>query len=344
MTIKKTVNPGNVRDRVTAFVKGQGVLHARTGVAAVLAGVVALGVVWGPDANSVRSTSLTVKDMESGKLSKPEGVILVAGSAKGLYSNFREIGYRLEDVRSGAFAVPRVYVKSIPNDIRGLESVETRKQVFIKTMLPLILRVNEELRSTRTRIQDIAGRQGEGGVLNARDREWLDAQYARYGVEKGDFKVLLRRVDVIPPSLALAQAAEESGWGTSRFALEARALFGQRAHPEGDGIIPTAYSEGDGIKVKSFNALLDGVRSYARNLNTHKAYTRFREKRADMRLTARSPVGLNSLGLAEALTSYSERGQAYVDTIRTIIRANNLRQLDGARLSNTVPNLDRSGA
>ncbi len=327
----------------------------------MLAGAVALGIVWSPDRaethiaadTEIETTSLRYdadarllgdEDFAPQDIAKPRGVILVAGSADGLFMDFRSIGYRLEDVRNGVNPVPRLYVKAIPEDIRAIQSVETRKQVFIKTMLPLILRVNEELRANRARIQELTGRMGEGGVLNEADRMWLEAQYERYGVRSGEVETLLKRVDVIPPSLALAQAAEESGWGTSRFALEGRALFGQRTFVDGSGLVPAAYGDDASFRVKSFDALLDGVRSYARNLNTHNAYAEFRRMRAEMRVTARTPVGLNSMRLADALTSYSERGRAYVETIKSIIRVNNLRQLDGARLSDVIPRISRSGA
>lgn len=351
------------KSRAAPASNGRRIRDARLGVTAALAGAVALGIAFGPetgnggivagldglhyDADARLNAPADGSQSASGQFvsGKPRGVIVVAGTAIGLYSDFRSIGYRLEDVRNGSFAVPRLFVKAMPEDIGALDSVETRKQVFIKTMLPLILRVNEELRANRARIVELTGRVGEGGVLTDADRAWLDTQYERYGVARGDMETLLKRVDVIPPSLALAQAAEESGWGTSRFALEGRALFGQRTHAEGAGLVPAAYAGESRFKVKSFEALLDGVRSYARNLNTHNAYMEFRKLRADMRRTLRTNAEFNSLRLAEALTAYSERGRDYVETIKSIIRVNDLRQLDDARLSNdTIPKLTRSGA
>ncbi len=336
---------------ITALVSKSRKLHdPRIGVTAAIVGAVALAIVTGPEVRTddvwydMDGRLLVSHEVAPGELSKPRGVTVVAGSASKLYKDFHAIGYKLDDVRSGSLAVPRVYVKAMPRDIRSMSSVETRKQIFIKAMLPLILRVNEELRQTRARIQELTGRVVEGGVLTAREQTWLDAQYQRHDVDPGNAALLLRRVDVIPPSLALAQAAEESGWGTSRFALEGRALFGQRTHSEGDGLVPEAHAEDAGIRVKSFDALLDGVRSYARNLNTHAAYAEFRRLRAQMRRTARTPVGLNSMRLVETLKNYSERGMDYVQTIKTIIRVNNLREFDGAKLSeNAVPAFTRSG-
>lgn len=281
----------------------------------------------------------------SREATKPKGVTVVPGSAGKLYKDFRAIGYRLEDVMAGTENVPRVYVKAMPRDLRHLNSIETRKEVFIKTMLPLILRVNEELRQTRARIGELNNRVQEGGVLTASERAWLSAQYEKHDVKPGNVKLLLRRVDVIPPSMALAQAAEESGWGTSRFAREGRALFGQRTLVDEPGLVPQAHAGETPIKVKSFDELLEGVRSYARNLNTHNAYAGFRVMRAEMRRSAREVDGFNSMRLIETLESYSARGRDYVDSIKSIIRVNNLRRLDGAKLSENVPeHVTRLGA
>jgi Bax protein len=280
---------------------------------------------------SANATPLSPSDLR-----RPGGVTVVPAGAGKLYQDFRAIGYRLENVMAGTGAVPRVFVKTMPKDLQGLRSVDTRKQVFIKTMLPLILRVNEDLRQTRARIVDLNERASEGRVLSASEHVWLDAQFARHRVSNSDIALLLRRVDVIPPSLALAQAAEESGWGTSRFAQEGRALFGQRTHAEGTGLVPVAHSGESIVKVKSFEALLDAVHSYAFNLNTHNAYAEFRKLRAQMRAMSGDVGPLDSLQLSEMLYHYSERGPEYVDSIKTIIRVNKLRRLDGARLMETA--------
>jgi len=337
--------------------KAQRLRDPRFGVSAALVGAVALAIASSPapvpetglwyntDGQLISETKAGTREIAKAELAKPRGVTVVLGSAGKLYADFRVIGYRLEDVRAGTETVPRVFVKAIPRDIRQMNSVDRRKAVFIKTMLPLILRVNEELRQVRSRIRDLSDRLNEGGVLTAAERAWLDSQFERHGVAAGKIDVLLRRVDVIPPSLALAQAAEESGWGTSRFALDGHALFGQRTHAKGKGIVPAAHAADSGIKVKAFDALLDGVRSYARNLNTHNAYRDFRKLRAGMRSKARNSVGFNSMRLVETLERYSERGTAYVETIQSIIRVNNLRELDGARLSdNRAPDWVGNGA
>jgi len=262
---------------------------------------------------------------------KPQGVIVVSTSADDLFKNFRKIGYRLEDVRKGDGAVPRVFVKTMPRDIGEFSSVATRKAVFIKTMLPLVLRTNEELRAIRAKVLTLTAREAKGQTLASFERAWLAAHYDRFGVSQRNLAGLLLRVDVIPPSLALAQGAEESGWGSSRFALEGRAIFGQRTHSKASGLIPVNRAAGADFKIKSFGHLLEGVRSYAQNLNTHPAYAGFRALRARMR--AEAGDGLDAYRLVNALENYSERGADYLKTIKSIIRVNDLRALDGARLS-----------
>ena len=336
-----------LRDIAAAFTSTRAFLRdPKIGATAAIVGAVALAIVTTPASMPVPDDGLwydpdgriVVEHKTAAReVQKPKGVTVVPGSARKLYKDFRAIGYRLEDVMAGSESVPRVFAKAMPHDLRRLNSVETRKQVFIKTMLPLILRVNEELRQNRARIAELTNRMAEGGQLTRTESRWLAAQYERHEVKPGNARLLLRRVDVIPPSLALAQAAEESGWGTSRFAQEGHALFGQRTTASGIGLIPEAHAEDAGIKVKSFEELLEGVRSYARNLNTHNAYADFRKVRAKMRESSRDTSGINSMRLIETLESYSARGKDYIDTIKNIIRVNNLRSLDGARLSENVP-------
>jgi len=138
-------------------------------------------------------------------------------------------------------------------------------------------------------------------------------------------------VDIIPPSLALAQGAEESGWGTSRFALLGNSLFGQWDF-SGNGIKPEQQrSELGNYGLAAFDTPLDAVLAYARNLNSHEAYRQMRELRAKLRTEGHNPTGYE---LAATLDKYSERGQAYVDGLRTIMRVNKLAATDEAWLWN----------
>lgn len=237
-------------------------------------------------------------------------------SAARLDAAFERLGYRLDGVAKGA-SVPPLFLASVPTDLDDLPDVDAKKRVFLRLMLPLVLVVDEEIAEDRRRLEAmLAGRQ-------PRDESWLAALAARYGMEGQPPARLLNRVDVVPPSLALAQAAEESGWGTSRFVREANNLFGH----VGDDVTP--QGDPDGPRMAAFASLHEAVRAYVHNLNTHPAYETLRRFRASARARGAAPDGHS---LAGALTAYSERGPAYVDTIRALIRANGLTRFDRARL------------
>jgi Bax protein len=263
---------------------------------------------------------------------EPGGVVS-AGSAHTLTALFTGMGYTLEGVREGGRLVPRVFTASLPPDLERVDSVETRKAVFLKAMLPLVLRVNERILLDRGRVLALREREQSGRGLTAGERAWLEDVSRRYVVDGLDFDRLLARVDVIPPSLALAQAAEESGWGTSRFAVEGNAAFGQWTFDSDNGIVPRERERGKSHLIRSYDHLLEGVWAYAVNLNTHPAYREFRKLRAERRRSGRE---LDGYELAGTLKRYAERGRAYVQSVRTIMRANRLRSLDRARLKGAV--------
>ena len=246
---------------------------------------------------------------------------------------FEQIGYRLEGVRDGE-DVPRFFLASLPRDLPAVDSVDERKRLFIKALLPHILRVNETILEERSRLQRLAQHHADGLAMAPADQAWLDAFALRYGEGPDDFGALLRRHDVVPPSLALAQSIEESGWGTSRFALLGNALFGQRTFDAGDGMVPKQRAAGEQHEVKSFDHLHESVLTYVLNLNRHTAYKEFRRLREAMR---GKDAPLNGTVLAGSMTRYSERGQEYVDTIRTIMRTNDLAAFDGAKLQDARP-------
>ncbi len=261
-------------------------------------------------------------------------VMVVTNNAVKLHQTFRSMGYHLERVRSGEQTVPRLFMASLPADLPRLNSVQTRKAVFIKTILPLILRANEDILRQRRRLIVLKERIAKGKTLSSADSLWLETLAGRYDVANRNIKELLNRVDVIPPSLALAQAAEESGWGTSRFAQEGNAIFGQRTTKEFSGIVPKGASGKHNIKVRSFGKLYDGISSYVRNLNVHRAYRHMRKARAKLRRRGGEGAEFNGMDLTRTLGSYSERGEAYVRTIQSIMRYNNFNQFDTVRLSN----------
>lgn len=252
-------------------------------------------------------------------------------SATSLSEMLTAAGYHLERVRAGAAEVPRLLVNALPGDLKALDSPEERKAVFIRTMLPLILQANEDIAADRARVLDLRDRQAAGHPLSVRDQAWLADLYSGYDVSLGNTAELLRRLDVVPVSLALSQAALESGWGTSRFAQEGNALFGQIG-TQGPGDLNVIKSAADGTLFRSFDTLMGAVRSYVRNLNTHLAYKEFRAARANIRHASGEAQTLSGLKLVGALKLYSERGDDYLGDLRNLIRANKLEQLDSSRL------------
>ena len=238
------------------------------------------------------------------------------------------LGYTLSEIRDEGQSVPRVYFARLPAELPRINSAKERKNLFIRIMLPLILRANDDIEADRNRLLILKRQLATGREMPARDRAWLADLAREYRAEDSDLDDLVLRVDVIPPSLALAQAAIESGWGTSRFAQQGNALYGQWTF-SGKGIVPSGRDDGKSHKIKVFPALYQSVVEYARNLNSHVAYRDFRSIRAELgaqRIVARG------IRLAETLASYSERGIHYVEELHIIIRSNRLLELDATGL------------
>jgi Bax protein len=220
--------------------------------------------------------------------------------------------------------VPSKFARHIPAKHFEMTG-DAQKQSFINLVLPLILAANDELLQRREAVQV---------AVQAHDRDKLDQWAVLYRIEAeklddtGLAERLLRRVDTIPVALALAQAAVESGWGTSRFARQGNALFGQWAWTESAGMRPLAASN-DRAVVRSFGSLLESVRAYMHNLNTHQNYERFRDAR--YRLKPQSEA-VKARRLAAYLDSYAEIGQAYVEKLLVIISSNNFDHYAEAKL------------
>ncbi len=232
----------------------------------------------------------------------------------------------LADLRKGKAVVPPVYLSRFPTDLSKVRSPKERKDLFIKTVLPLVLRANHEVLAERRRMLAlIALADDDRGGLTPEETEFLNRLAVEYDVPGADLSELQQRVDVVPASLALAQGAEESGWGTSRFARLGNAVFGQRTFRKGLGLVPLRREKGKRHEVKAFHNLYKSVREYVWNLNTHFAYEKFRAKRAAFR---NDGLPLDGYALTSTLSRYSERGQKYVKTIRIIMRSNRLRDFD----------------
>ncbi len=255
---------------------------------------------------------------------KPRGEAPATATATADYLAAIDLGA----IRAGSSAVPRLYLARLPADMADFDTPAGRKNLFLRAMLPLILLVNEHLTRLRGEVLRIADLVASEEPLGPEDRDLLDRLMEWYGVQNGQIDVLIRRVDAVPPSLALAQAAIESGWGTSRFAQIANAVYGQHAFADDK---PQVEHPVEGIPpIRAFPDLISSVSTYMHNLNSHRAYRGFRSERAKMRAAGKA---LDADALAAALVRYSERGEDYVAAVREIMRPNKLSQFDSARLA-----------
>jgi len=252
-------------------------------------------------------------------------------SAADVIARFESVGYELDQVRRAQRPVPRLYLAALPRDLANVPSANARKRLFVQAVLPAILRVNEEIAAARWRVERLGDRLIWPDALTPADREWLVDTANLYGAVPFDVPGLLSRMDIVPPSLALAQAAEESGWGTSRFVREGNALFGQYTYNSKPGMVPAQRDENRRHRVRSHDTLLDAVRAYAHNLNSHWAYDDFRLKRSRLR---RAGAAITGDALVGELWGYSERRAAYVESIRRIMRQNRLGDFDRSWLYN----------
>jgi Bax protein len=236
---------------------------------------------------------------------------------------FKETKYNLKDVRKSKLVKP-ISLSLLPKEIKMIENSTKKKNLFIQIILPLILEENNRIKLNRIKLFSILNRSNNTDT----EKKWLNKKFKQYGVVKKDLSTLKIRMDIIPVSLAIAQAAKETGWGTSRFALEGNALFGQWTW-SGEGIKPAKADSNATHKIMKFKILQSSVRAYQRNLNTHSSYKQFRMARAELRDNKRS---LDSLILANYLDKYAETGKEYIKVLKKIIEQNNLTDFDDAKL------------
>jgi len=243
-------------------------------------------------------------------------------------------GFDLDSVIQEQGAVPRVFLPALPRDWRKLAKAVERKRAFTMIVLPLVLRANEVLVLERDRLRVISAQINAKEALSERDRTWILALAEFYKIDAPQVtgkavKALRQRVDIVPPSLAIAQAAIESGWGTSRFTTEGNALFGQWSDDQDGGMIPVGRDSGRTYAIQRFSTLMGSIAAYMRNLNSHRAYRKFRAARAKIRSAGQEVAGLP---LAKLLGSYSQQGAKYVRALTSIIEKNHFGKLDRAVL------------
>jgi Bax protein len=252
-------------------------------------------------------------------------------SASTIKQLFEDTGYNLNDVRKKKLVKP-VALTLLPQEIKMIENSKKRKEFFIQIVLPLIIEENNNIKLDRKTLFTIINKSNN----SVSEKQWLERKYKQYGVKSKDLSTLKIRMDEIPVSLAIAQAAKETGWGTSRFALEGNALFGQWTW-SGEGLKPKEAKEGESHKVMKFNILQASVRAYQRNINTHSTYKDFRKARAKLR---DSNKPLDSIKLSKYLNKYAETGNQYVEVLQKIIKQNKLQDFDDAKLLPASANLE----
>ena len=252
-------------------------------------------------------------------------------SASTIEQLFEDTKYNLKSVKETKLVNIGNSIDHLPNEMKKIESVKKRKNLFIQIVLPLIIEENTKIRLDRKKLFAILNKNNN----SKSDKEWLLKKFKQYGVNKNDLSTLKIRMDEIPVSLAIAQAAKETGWGTSRFAQEGNALFGQWTW-SGEGIKPAGADSDSKHKVAKFKVLKASVKAYQRNLNTHSGYKNFRKERAIQR---DNQGKLNSLELVKHLDKYAETGVEYTKILKQIIQQNSLTDFDDVKILPTTKKL-----
>ena len=270
----------------------------------------------------------TKKNQKTEKIQEPELFASTTDNAISLNAEttlnlFEDLNYDLKAVRAGQKVKP-IYLTKLPKDLKTLGDTKTKRELFIKIVLPLILHENEKIIDDRKKLFKILGK----NFNSPGEKVWLNRRFKEYKIEDKDFAELKMRMDIIPVSIALAQAANESGWGTSRFALEGNALFGQWTWSK-KGISPKNKDPDQNHKILQFQILKASVRAYKNNLNTHNAYKEFREVRAKLR---QSGTTITGLALIKYLKRYASIGEKYTEIIEGIMVQNSLTDFDKANL------------
>ena len=231
---------------------------------------------------------------------------------------FEDLDYDLDTVRDSKLVKP-IYFTRLPKDLDSIRSTKKKKETFLKILLPLIVAENAKIEEDKKYLLKIL-KQNE----KPENKKWINKKYRNYKVSNRDINELMEKMDVIPISIALAQAAKESGWGTSRFALEGNAIFGQWTWKE-DGIEPLEKSGDKNHKILKFPLLRASVKAYITNLNTHNGYKDFRKKRFELRKQNKPLIGQE---LIDELDNYAQTGKEYTKVLRQIIEQNDLDEFE----------------
>ena len=238
---------------------------------------------------------------------------------------FDDLEYSLDEVRDIKEVKP-IYFTRLPKDLDKIRSTKKKKETFLQIVLPLVVAENEKIENDRDYLfKIITDNESE------EKRAWLNKKFREYKVQNQSISELIEKIDIVPNSIALAQAAKESGWGTSRFALEGNAIFGQWTF-NGVGIEPLEKDKDQTHKILKFPILRASVKAYITNLNTHPSYKSFRTKRAEARDRNKKPSGID---LIDELESYAETGKEYTKILKQIIEQNNLEEFETVTINSS---------
>lgn len=245
-------------------------------------------------------------------------------SAVGLELFLDKAGYSLKQTHQ-AHVAPQLFIANLPPDLNQL-AVNNKTDLFIRSLLTSVIKVNTDILAVRKEVKALALKSDKGKLLTTDEELWLQGIAISFHTDPTNFQDLLTRIDILPVGLVMAQAIDESGWGTSHFAIVGNALYGQHLGKGSKGAFIT--TPGGHVKVTSFDNLYHSTASYVHNLNTTKAYQDLRNERAAMRLRHGKITGYY---LADALLGYSELGQHYVDTLKWLIKHYDLDDFNGIR-------------
>ena len=283
---------------------------------------------YGSMKNSVGNKSISinyiVQDKEIVKNSSKYGTVDYISQAREMIDIFKKYDFTIDSFIKDQSANLIIF-SSLPKDFMDINSVSERKNLFINTLLPIAFIENLKILDDRKRILDWWSQSNGETYQREFWPSWLYNVSDKYDYEGSNIGELLMRVDIVPLSLALAQAAIESGWGTSRYLREGNALYGQYTFDKSLGLKPQDRDKGKDFYVRKFINLSDSTRSYLKNINTHNAYVKFRQERGTLRMNGDTLTGLS---LSRFLDNYSERRSAYVADIKTIIETNNFMKFD----------------
>ena len=256
----------------------------------------------------------------------PEVKVTTLNSAQSLINQFKLHQYQLANV-SSTDRIPAFFVENLPSDLNSLP-VQEKISGFIRLLLPTIIEVNKRISAVRNDVITLSKQ--PKSEWSKEETVWLNELMTSYDIKSSRIDDLLLRLDIIPVGMVLAQGIDESGWGTSYFAVKGNGLYGEHLSSKGGKYLSTP---GGHVKVAAFDNLFAGTARYMYNLNTTSAY----KDLWILRKKLSSEGKLSGYELVEALSHYSTRGDAYVENLQSLIKHHQLDGFDNIEFNNTAP-------